>query len=76
MNLRTRLSRSNGYRSLDTKATLWAINYFLRIVIQVESGVVLIYMLNDKQCKKIVNFMVAVIITFATTGLTIINSVN
>ena len=76
MNLRTRFSRSNGYCGLDIIATLWAINYFLRIVIQVESGVVLIYMLNDKQCKKIFNFMVAVIITFATTGLTIINSVN
>ena len=76
MNLRTRLSRSNGFCNFDIKATLLAMNYILRIMIQVESGVVLIYMLNDKQCKKIVNFMVAVIITFATTGLTIINSAN
>ena len=52
MNIRTGLSRSNGYRGLDIKATLWAINYFLRIVIQVESGVVLIYMLYDKAMQK------------------------
>ena len=51
-------------------------HYFFPIVIQFESRVVIFHMLNDNQCKRIVKFMVAVIITFATTGLTIINSVN
>jgi hypothetical protein len=51
-------------------------HYFFLIVIQFQSRVVILHMLNDNKCKRIVKFMVAVIITFATTGLTIINSVN
>ena len=35
-----------------------------------------ISMLNNKQCFQIIGFMVAVIMTFATTGLTIINTIN
>lgn len=35
-----------------------------------------ISVLNNKQCFQIIGFMVAVIMTFATTGLTIINTIN
>ena len=33
-------------------------------------------MLNDNQCFKLIGFMVAVIMTFASTGLSIIHSIN
>ena len=45
-------------------------------VIQNTNCSVLVNMLNDKQCFRLLGFMVAVITTFASTCLTIINTVN
>ena len=71
-----RVFRSSILLVYDLLKRLGINHYFFLIVIQFQSGVVISHMLNDNQCKRIVKFMVAVIITFATTGLTIINSVN
>ena len=45
-------------------------------VIQTANCSVIVVMLNDKQCFRLVGFMVAVITTFASTCFTIINTVN
>ena len=45
-------------------------------VIQTANSSVVKVMLNDNQCFKLVGFMVAVITTLATTGLTVLSSVN
>lgn len=45
-------------------------------VIQTTNSSEIESMLNDKQCFRLVGFMVAVIMTFASTCFTIINTVN
>ena len=50
--------------------------FFEEKLIQILNFVDIPHMLNDKQCYRIVGFMVAVITTFASTCLTIINTAN
>ena len=51
------------------------VNFYIHVIL-IESSSVIFIMLNDNHCKKITRFMVAVIITFATTCLTVVNSIN
>ena len=50
--------------------------FFEEKLIQILNFVDIPHMLNDKQCYRILGFMVAVITTFASTCLTIINTTN
>ena len=50
--------------------------FFISKVIQNSKKVVIKSMLNDKQCIKVISFMVAVITAMATTGLSLISSFN
>lgn len=54
--------------------------YFYKLfeveVIQTPDLTDVLGMLNDNQCFRLVGFMVAVITTLATTGLTVLSSVN
>ena len=67
----------------ETKERSWTWRYIVIFkklfeleVIQNANYSVLVTMLNDKQCFRLVGFMVAVITTFASTCFTIINTVN